>query len=108
MLLNVYRPPKHSADFFDDFNDLMSLTCTDHDCFIAVGDFNIHVDNSQDKGTKKLCHTLDNFELTQHVTQSTHNKEKILDLVISKGINISRIVVTDVATSKLTKKVYHG
>ena len=33
------------------------------------------------------------------VTESTHNKRHTLDLIISKGLNISKVVVTDVALS---------
>ena len=46
---------------------------------------------------KELCCVLDG--LTQHVTESTHNKGHILDLIISKGLNISTVVATDVALS---------
>ncbi len=71
----------------------------DFDCITIVGDFNIHVDNPQDKGTKQLWCVLDNFGLTQHVTEPTHNKGHTLDLIISKGLNISKVVVTDVTLS---------
>ena len=42
---------------------------------------------------------LDNYGLTQHVAEPTHNKGHTLDLIISKGLNISKVVVTDVALS---------
>lgn len=64
-----------------------------------MGDFNIHVDNLKDICSTELLSVLDNFGLSQHVTHSTHNKGHILDLVISKGLNISVVVVTDVALS---------
>lgn len=64
-----------------------------------MGDFNIHIDNPKDGSAKELFYILDNFELSQHVTEPTHNKGHILDLIISKGLNISEVVVTDVAFS---------
>ena len=53
----------------------------------------------QDRGAKELFCVLDNYGLTQHVTEPMHNKGHTLDLIISKGLNISEVVVTDVAPS---------
>uniref|UniRef100_A0AAQ5X7A8 Reverse transcriptase domain-containing protein n=1 Tax=Amphiprion ocellaris TaxID=80972 RepID=A0AAQ5X7A8_AMPOC len=99
VLLNIYRPPKYCANFFDDFSELLSMICIDFDCVIIAGDFNIHVDNPQVKGTKDLCNTLDNFGLVQHVTEGTHDKGHTLDLLISKGLSISNVTVSDVGLS---------
>ena len=99
IFINIYRPSKYCAYFFDDLVELLSLICTDFDCVLIVGDFNIRVDKPEDRWTKELCCVLDNFGLTQHVTQPTHNRGHILDLVISKGLNISKVLVSDVALS---------
>lgn len=61
-----------------------------------MGDFNIHVDSLKNSCATELLSILDNFGLSQHVTHSTHNKGHVLDLVISKGLNIYEVVVTDV------------
>jgi len=99
VLVTIYRPPKYSAHFVDDFFKLLSVVCIDFDCVVIVGDFNIHIDNPKDGSAKELFYILDNFELSQYVTEPTHNKGHILDLIISKGLNISEVVVTDVAFS---------
>ena len=99
ILVNVYRPPKYCVDFSDDFNELLSIVYTEYDCIIIVGDFNIHADNPQDRGAKELYCTLDSFGLSQHVSKSTHNRGHTLDLLISKGLNIHKVVVSDVALS---------
>ncbi|KAI4800683.1 hypothetical protein KUCAC02_009526 [Chaenocephalus aceratus] len=99
LFLNIYRPPKYCASFFDDLTELLSIVCIDFDRLVIVGDFNIHVDNPQDRGAKELFCVLDSYGLTQHVTEPTHNKGHTLDLIISKGLNISKVVVTDVALS---------
>ena len=78
---------------------MLSIVCFDFDRLVIVGDFNIHVDNPQDRGAKELFCVLDNYGLTQHVTEPTHNKGHTLDLMISKGLNISEVMVTDVALS---------
>ena len=99
LFVNIYRPPKNSTSFFEDFSELLSIICVDFDCVAVVGDFNIHTDNVQDRLSKELCCVLDNFGLSQHVKEKTHNKGHCLDLVISKGLNISNVVVMDVALS---------
>ena len=75
------------------------MICIDFDCVVIADDFNIHVDNPQDRGTKELCCVFENYGLSQHVTRPTHNKGHTLDLIISKGPNISNVVVTDIALS---------
>ena len=108
LLLNIYRPPKYCASFFDDFTELLSIICINFDRVIIAGDFNIHVDNPQDRGTKELCCVFESYGLTQHVTQPTHNKGHTLDLIISKGLNISKVVVTDVALSDHSCVFFNG
>lgn len=59
------------------------MTCMDFDCITTAGDFKIHIDNPKDKGATQLWCVLDNFGLTQHVTEPTQNKGHTLDLIIS-------------------------
>lgn len=66
---------------------------------IIAGDFNIHVDNLQDRETKELYCLFENYGLTQYVAEPTHIKGHTLDLIISKGLNTFNVVVTDVALS---------
>ena len=49
IFLNIYRPPKHCTYLFDDLVELLSLICTDFECVLIVGDFNIHVDKPEDR-----------------------------------------------------------
>lgn len=55
---------------------------------VIVGVFNIRVDNLQDSSTKEKCWRQDKYGLTEP-THSGH----ILDLIIFKGLNISKVVV---------------
>ena len=98
LFLNIYRPPKYCATFFDEFTELLSIICIDFDYVVIVGDFNIHVDNPQDRGSIEQSDVLDNYDLTHHVTGPTHNKGHTLDLIITKGLNISKVAVTDAVT----------
>lgn len=47
------------------------------------------------EGQKMLFYVLQNFGLTQHIKQATHNGGHTLDLIISKGMNISKLSVMD-------------
>lgn len=51
-----------------------------------------HIDNSKDGSAKELSFILDNFGLSQYATDSTHNKQNISYLIISKGLHISEVV----------------
>ncbi len=66
--------------------------------FAIAGDFNIHIDNAEIKTTKEILTVLNTFDLSQHVHGPTHNRGHTLDLLISRGLNISSIV-KDIALS---------
>lgn len=99
LIITVYRPPKSKYGFQDNFVELLSKVSTDYDRIIILGDFNIHVDNASDSDAQNLISLLEAFDFTQHVSGPTHNKGHTLDLVISKGLNISVPCVVDVAIS---------
>ena len=99
LLTILYRPPQHSTVFFNELAELFSIITTEFDSLVIAGDFNIHVDNSEDNRAKELSVLLDVFGLQQHVKHPTHNRGHILDLIITKGLNISNVIVTDIALS---------
>lgn len=82
----------------DEFNELLSKISTDFDNIMISGDFNIHIDNHSDTYAKELT-DLGAFELTQHISGPIHKHGHTLDQVISKGINVTAISTSDVATS---------
>ena len=57
------------------------------------------VDNNMDSNAKELSALLDTFGLFQQVKGPTHTRGHTLDLVISKGVNISSVDVKDLALS---------
>ncbi len=75
------------------------MISSEFDCFAIAGDFNIHIDNAEIKTTKEIVTVLNTFDLIQHVHGPTHNRGHTLDLLISRGLNISYIVIKDVALS---------
>lgn len=99
LIITVYRPPKSKYGFLDEFSELLSKVSTNYDCIIISGDFDIHVDNKTDPDAQNFICLLEAFDFTQHVSGPTHNKGHTLDLVISKGLNITVPCVMDVAIS---------
>ncbi len=99
LFIIIYRPPKYSPAFVEEFTELLSMISTEFDYFAIAGDFNIHIDNAEIKTTKEIITVLNTFDLIQHVHGPTHNRGHTLDLLISRGLNISSIVIKDVALS---------
>ncbi len=99
LFIIIYRPPKYSPAFVEEFTELLSMISSEFDCFAIAGDFNIHIDNAEIKTTKEIVTVLNTFDLIQHVHGPTHNRGHTLDLLISRGLNISSIVIKDVAMS---------
>jgi len=90
-VFNIYRPPSSSAVskpfsvFLDEFNSFLSFAATTPHEFLITGDFNIHLDNLTDHLTSQFLSLLSSFNLTQHVDFPTHDKNHILDLVITSS-----------------------
>jgi len=58
----------------------------------------LHVDNPDNNYVSELLSLLNTFNLTQHVQEKTHVLGHTLDLVITRGIDIS-VTVKDLALS---------
>ncbi len=80
LFIIIYRPPKYSPAFVEEFTELLSMISSEFDCFAIAGDFNIHIDNAQIKTTKEIITVLNTFDLIQHVHGPTHNRGHTLDL----------------------------
>ena len=90
-LFSIFIAPTSStlsepfSTFLDDFTSFLSTAATTPHEFIINGDFNIHMDNPTDHITSQFLTVLSHFYLTQHVDFPTHNKNHILDLVITSS-----------------------
>ncbi len=67
LFIIIYRPPKYSPAFVEEFTELLSMISSEFDCFAIAGDFNIHIDNAEIKTTKEIITVLNTFDLIQHV-----------------------------------------
>ncbi len=52
LFIIIYRPPKYSAAFVEEFTELLSMIFSEFDCFTIAGDFNIHIYNAEIKTAK--------------------------------------------------------
>ncbi len=87
-LATVYRPPGPYTDFLKEFADFLSDLLVNVDKALIVGDFNIHVYNTNDAFTDLINF----FGVKQNVTGPTHFNHT-LDLIISHGIDITDIAI---------------
>ena len=82
----IYRPPNSDMNqFLDEIAEYLALHInTKYPIFL--GDFNIHWRDEVDGNASSFADTVEALGLTKHVQFPTHNRNNILDLVISKAI----------------------
>lgn len=64
-IATVYRPPKTSEYFLNEFADLLSILCLKFDRTLNLGYFNIHMDKKDFVMTKDFVSLLECFDLKQ-------------------------------------------
>ena len=90
LMISIYRPPKCSKPLFlTEISDLLSICFTDYNRILLTGDLNLHIDNASDTAAMSFLQLLHSFDFTQHVTGPTHKHGHTLDLVISRGLNVT-------------------
>ncbi len=90
-LATVYRLPRPYTDFLKEFADFLSDVLVNVDKALIVGDFNIHVDNTNDALGLAFTDLINSFGVKQNVTGPTHRFNHTLDLIISHGIDLTDI-----------------
>lgn len=101
-VLVIYRPPPSSSNgltcdlFFNEFWNFLELLNKKSDRVLITGDFNFHIDDNQDNNGQKFITLIDTFNLTQHVSETTHEDNHILDLIITRRDDANIIASTSV------------
>ncbi|XP_056444340.1 uncharacterized protein LOC130380935, partial [Gadus chalcogrammus] len=95
IIVTIYRPPKPSAVFLNEFSSLLTSVCAMSPTVILLGDFNIHIDNPSCTFANDFTSLLDCLGITQHVNLPTHNKGHILDLICCTDITPTNLDVID-------------
>lgn len=85
----VYRPPGNrngntANSFMDEFSDYLSALVSAPGHPLVLGDFNFHIDDSQDRTAASFCDVTSSFGLHQHIRGPTHKNGHTLDLVFSR------------------------
>jgi len=85
LLLAVYRPGSApiSPLFFQELLTVLEHISMSGTYMLIAGDFNLHIENSDDCHVKTFFDILESFCLSNVVDQPTHIKGGILDLIIS-------------------------
>ena len=94
----IYRPPGPAGPFLTDFTHFLS-SIIKFEKVLIVGDFNLHIDDITCNMAAEFLSITDSFNFTQHVSESTHTKGHILDLVFSLGLNIENVSLEDLHVS---------
>ena len=82
----IYRPPTTSVQsFLDEFATYVNEIVVTRQDILIVGDFNLHCELNSAPGVKLLNDILAENNLKQHVTEPTHMKGHMLDLVITRS-----------------------
>ena len=88
-IIAIYHPPQgtdpkvSNANFLDQLTNLLSHVIPKHRDIIIMGDFNIHINNLEDRDAQILNDTLKAFNLRQHINIPTHNLGHTIDLIIT-------------------------
>ena len=85
--------------FFEEFSTYLESIVISTERLLISGDFNFHVESTDDTNAKRFCELLDTFGLIQHVACPTHASGHTLDLIISRSIN--DLIITELLESTL-------
>ena len=70
--------------FLDEVTDFLATFLVEYNNIIIMGDFNIHVNNTNDPDAQIFLDTMEALGLDNHVNFSTHNRGNTLDLVLAE------------------------
>lgn len=87
-----------TKDFIQQFTELIGNIATNYDCFLLVGDFNIHVCCPSNPLSHEVLNLIDKI-LIYPSGSKTHFQGHTLDLVLSYGLDMTDIVFSDVLLS---------
>ena len=69
--------------FLEEFSSFLEGLVSTTSALLVAGDFNFHIDEPNDCDARRFLQVLESFDLIQHVSEATHKKGHILDLIIT-------------------------
>ena len=101
-ILGIYHPPPmlHLTYvlFLDKLTELLTTRLPNMENPIILGDFNIHIEDTNNYNSKTFVDTMKALVLKQHITEPTHHKGNILDLIFTETasqIKVSQLNMLD-------------
>ena len=97
-VLAVYHPPYSekapitNAMFLDEVTDFLATFLVEYNKTIITGNFNIHVNNTNDPEAQIFLDTMEALGLNNHVNFATHNRGNTLDLVLKEVLSSLSVV----------------
>ena len=71
--------------FLEEFSSFLEGLVSTTSALLVAGDFNFHIDEPNDCDARRFLQVLESFDLIQHVSEATHKKGHILDLIITRA-----------------------
>ena len=88
-ILGIYHPPpkQHltNATFLDELTELLTTMLPNLENPIILGDFNMHIEDTNNYNSKIFINTMEALGLKQHITAPMHYKGNILDLMFMEA-----------------------
>lgn len=97
LFINVYRPPNPNQfeKFVEEFASLLREACKHYKNIIVTGDFNTHVELTDNQQTILFNIIRYPFDFVQHVGKRTHKNNGTLDLVFSRNVEVFKVKIRD-------------
>ena len=98
MVLALYHPPNMerapitNAMFLDEVTDFLATFLVEHNNIIITGDFNIHVNNTNDPEAQIFPDTMEALGLDNQVNFVTYNRGNTLDLILTEALSSLSVV----------------
>ena len=92
-ILGIYHPPpkQHltNATFLDELTEILTTRLPNLENPIILGDFNMHIEDTNNYNSKISVDTMEALGLKQHITAPTHYKGNILNLIFMEAMSLN-------------------
>ena len=101
-IVGLYHPPYSTINppnsiFIDEIIELLTEILPASNNHIILGDFNIHINNTDDVAAHIFSESMEALGLKQHSTNPTHKSNNILDLTFTEILSNIGVEVVETA-----------
>ena len=97
-LVGIYHPPIGSSKgnthtkFLDKVSKLTQLLITNYTNLVLLGDFNIHIQDTESADSTAYNDMMEALGLMQHIEKPTHRLGNTLDLIYTESLDRVRVI----------------